>query len=78
MSKWKYIRRRSLHLRVWCVFIAYYMLPAAYSQDIHFTQFFTNPLILNPAQTGNYEGNYRVGFNFKAQWPFAISNSIYK
>ena len=46
-------------------------------QDIHFTQFFTNPLILNPAQTGNYEGNYRVGFNFKAQWPFAISNTIY-
>jgi type IX secretion system PorP/SprF family membrane protein len=46
-------------------------------QDIHFTQFFTNPLVLNPAQTGNYEGNYRVGFNFKAQWPFAITNTIY-
>ncbi len=47
------------------------------SQDVHFTQFFSNPLILNPAQTGNYDGNYRVGFNFKAQWPFAISGRVY-
>jgi len=47
------------------------------SQDIHFTQFFTNPLILNPAQTGNFQGNYRVGFNFKGQWPFAISSTAY-
>lgn len=42
------------------------------SQDVHFTQFFTTPLILNPAQTGNFNGNYRIGFNFKAQWPWAI------
>ncbi len=47
------------------------------SQDIHFTQFFTNPLIINPAHTGYYDGNYRVGFNFKAQWPWAISNTVY-
>jgi type IX secretion system PorP/SprF family membrane protein len=47
------------------------------AQDVHFTQFFSNPLILNPSQTGNYEGNYRVGFNFKAQWPFAISGKVY-
>lgn len=47
------------------------------AQDVHFTQFFSNPLILNPAQTGNYDGSYRVGFNFKAQWPFAISGRVY-
>lgn len=41
------------------------------AQDVHFTQFFTTPLILNPAQTGYYNGNYRLGFNFKAQWPWA-------
>lgn len=48
---------------------------SAESQDIHFTQFFTNPLILNPAQTGNFNGNYRVGFNFKGEWPWAIGGS---
>ena len=45
------------------------------AQDIHFTQFFTNPLILNPAQTGNFNGNFRVGFNFRGEWPWAIGNS---
>src|ERR1019366_3034800 len=50
---------------------------STFSQDIHFTQFFTNPLILNPAQTGYFDGNYRVGLNIKAQWPFAITNTTY-
>jgi type IX secretion system PorP/SprF family membrane protein len=49
----------------------------ATAQDVHYTQFFTNPLILNPAQTGYYDGNYRVGFNFKAQWPWAINSTTY-
>ncbi len=49
----------------------------SFSQDIHFTQFFTNPLILNPAQTGNFNGNYRVGFNFKGEWPWAIGTTPY-
>ena len=44
------------------------------SQDIHFTQFFTNPLILNPAETGNFNGNYRIGFNFRGEWPWAIGS----
>lgn len=50
---------------------------AAFSQDIHFTQFFTNPLILNPAQTGDFNGNYRIGFNFKGEWPWAIGTTPY-
>ena len=58
------------------LFTVIYSLPS-FSQDIHFTQFFTNPLILNPAQTGYFDGNYRVGLNIKAQWPFAITNTTY-
>jgi type IX secretion system PorP/SprF family membrane protein len=49
----------------------------ALAQDIHFTQFFTNPLSLNPAQTGYLNGNYRVGLNAKLQWPWAISPQVY-
>ena len=48
---------------------------SCFSQDIHFTQFFTNPLILNPAQTGNFNGSYRVGFNFRGEWPWAIGSA---
>lgn len=49
----------------------------SFSQDIHFTQFFTNPLIINPGQTGYFDGNYRIGFNFKSQWPWAINSSVF-
>lgn len=64
--------RRPFLLACFLLFAIY-----SYSQDVHYTQFFTNPLILNPAQTGYYDGNYRIGFNFKAQWPWATSQSVY-
>src|ERR1035441_5781184 len=59
------------------VFLSSIVYCLSSAQDIHFTQFFSNPLILNPAQTGNFNGNYRVGFNFKGQWPWAIAGSPY-
>ncbi len=62
-----------------CTFcVSLFITIAAPAQDIHFTQFFTNPLMLNPAQTGNFNGNYRIGFNFRGEWPWAIgSASLY-
>lgn len=47
------------------------------AQDIHFSQFFTTPLINNAAQTGHYDGNYRIGFNAKLQWPSLTSTGPY-
>jgi type IX secretion system PorP/SprF family membrane protein len=46
------------------------------AQDIHFSQFFQSPLLLNPALCGQFEGSYRVGINQRTQWrsvttPFA-------
>lgn len=40
----------------------------AYSQDIHFSQFWASPLSLNPLNSGNYIGNWRVMNNFRTQW----------
>jgi type IX secretion system PorP/SprF family membrane protein len=37
-------------------------------QDIHFTQFDFNPIFLNPANTGNFIGDWRVAGNFRNQW----------
>jgi type IX secretion system PorP/SprF family membrane protein len=37
-------------------------------QDPHFSQYFSSPLTLNPANTGNFEGPYRVASNFRNQW----------
>lgn len=38
------------------------------SQDIHFSQFFSAPLYLNPANAGNFSGDYRFVLNNKNQW----------
>lgn len=42
--------------------------------DPHFSQYYANPLWLNPALTGVIDGDYRVSLNAKEQWG-AISNS---
>lgn len=42
----------------------------ARAQDLHFSQFYATPLTINPAETGNFIEDYRVGGNFKNQWPW--------
>ena len=37
-------------------------------QDVHFTQFDKNPLMLNPGLTGNFEGDWRYSVNQRSQW----------
>lgn len=43
--------------------------------DPHFSQYYANPLWLNPALTGVTDGEYRVSLNAKQQWG-SISNSF--
>lgn len=43
--------------------------------DPHFSQYYANPLWLNPALTGVTDGDYRVNINAKQQWG-SISNSF--
>lgn len=38
------------------------------AQDIHFTQFNMSPLIVNPAFTGGFNGQYRVNAIYRDQW----------
>ena len=38
------------------------------AQDIHFSQFYANPLSLNPALTGWYDGDIRIVGNYRTQW----------
>ena len=39
-----------------------------FSQDIHQSQFYTSPLNLNPALTGNFYGDTRVAMNYRNQY----------
>ncbi len=36
-------------------------------QDIHFSDYYASPLSLNPANTGNYSGNWRAMGNYRQQ-----------
>ena len=40
----------------------------ARAQDANFSQFFSSPLTLNPANTGNFNGSLRLAGNFRNQW----------
>lgn len=40
----------------------------AFGQDPEFTQFYANPIYLNPAMSGSH-GCPRVNFNYRNQWP---------
>ncbi len=37
-------------------------------QDLHYSQFYTSPLNLNPSMTGIFNGDTRVGLNLRSQW----------
>jgi type IX secretion system PorP/SprF family membrane protein len=38
------------------------------AQDIHFSQFFATPLLVNPALSGVYKGDFRITGNYRQQW----------
>ncbi|HCL83042.1 MAG TPA: hypothetical protein DIC22_03660 [Chitinophagaceae bacterium] len=40
----------------------------AYSQDLHFSQFFEAPLLRNPALAGIFTGDYRIQGVYRDQW----------
>ena len=52
------------------------------SQDIYFSQFDKNPLLLNPAYTGFFTGNHRLGVSYRSQWknittPYTTTSAFY-
>lgn len=46
-----------------------YLVPwISWGQDVQYSQYYANPIYLNPALVGS-AGMTRVGFNFRNQWP---------
>jgi type IX secretion system PorP/SprF family membrane protein len=50
-----------------CAFIAVALVPCK-AQSYHFSQFYSTPLLNNPASTGNIDGSFRAATNFRSQW----------
>src|SRR5579871_4915574 len=42
--------------------------PVSFAQDIHFTQFDMQPLVINPAFTGMFYGKVRADLIYRSQW----------
>jgi len=40
----------------------------ASAQDIHFSQFYENSILRNPALTGIFSGEFKAGVNYREQW----------
>jgi type IX secretion system PorP/SprF family membrane protein len=50
----------------------------AQAQDVHFTQFDASPLLLNPANTGAFNGEVRVSAIYRDQWRSVVGASAFK
>lgn len=55
--------------KITCCFLLIIAGYAVNGQDLHFSQYFNTPLLVNPANTGfNPDYDFRVGGNYRNQW----------
>lgn len=54
--------------KYWVLFAILWFSIRSNAQDIQYSQYYANPLYLNPASTGS-TGMHRFGVNFRNQWP---------
>jgi type IX secretion system PorP/SprF family membrane protein len=55
-------------IRSWLFILLFIVSKGLQAQDVQYSQFYANPLFLNPAFAGSTEMT-RVGANFRNQWP---------
>lgn len=59
--------------RIILYLITFYLSLPLLAQDIHFSQYYNTPLLVNPALTGKVYGTFRITLNYRNQW-FGISS----
>ncbi|HEV8285152.1 MAG TPA: PorP/SprF family type IX secretion system membrane protein [Chitinophagaceae bacterium] len=61
--------RKAFYKSVMLAICALCLVPCAFAQDLHFSQFMNSPLLTNPANTGFIpQADYRLGINYRNQW----------
>ena len=53
------------------------MAIASFAQDIHFSQFYSSPLNLNPAMTGVMNCTDRFTLNYRNQWASVLKSNAF-
>jgi type IX secretion system PorP/SprF family membrane protein len=61
---------RKLFLYIFC---SLFLVPYLKAQDIHFSQFYESPILLNPAAAGAGSSDYRLAINYRNQWKSVIN-----
>jgi len=55
-------------IKLFIIVVAIAFCSQTKAQDIHFSQYEAAPLLLNPANVGAFDGDYRVGLIYRNQW----------
>ncbi|MBU3714573.1 MAG: type IX secretion system membrane protein PorP/SprF [Ferruginibacter sp.] len=55
-------------IKYWVFLCSVFVASITEAQDIHFSQFYQQPLMRNPALAGIFSGNYRVITSYRNQW----------
>jgi type IX secretion system PorP/SprF family membrane protein len=67
-----------VRLKKYYLLIIFFVNFHLHGQDLHFSQYFNAPILVNPANTGfNPDFDYRMGGNYRNQWA-SLSNTPYK
>jgi type IX secretion system PorP/SprF family membrane protein len=57
-----------LKIAIIVITVTFFLRPEAMAQDLHFTQIQATPLLLNPANTGISDYDFRLVNNYRNQW----------
>lgn len=58
------------------VFTFLLIISKVFAQDAHLSQYFVNPMLINPAQTGVFDGDYKLYLQQRDQWRPLMTKSI--
>ena len=70
------MKKRILHI-ILIIAVGCISIPT-FSQDVHFSQYNAQPLLLNPAFSGLNKCDYRFGANFRTQWTGVSAGNTYR
>ncbi len=61
-------------IKLFTVPLVYFMAISSHAQDFHLSQYEASPMLINPAMTGMFKGDYRATLHYRSQWASIISN----
>jgi type IX secretion system PorP/SprF family membrane protein len=64
--------------KLYFLLIAFFFASGAFAQDVHLSQFYNQPVMLNPALTGFTPGKARINISYRNQWFSATHDGLFR